>query len=387
MRAPFRMAETDPCAPIAPKRDSKTHPAGACRQKVEVQGSMARKTFEHLEGERRRPDVYEEVTAYVQWGETFRGKYPSLPNEGAYYHYPEHYKLGYWDPTKTRWRSTRWESFRDPNRLTYRSYHELQSEREAGLELVITAARKERAVRYLDPEWVETLRMFFAPMRFAEWGISMAHQYVGRFAISSLVTNPSVLQVFDELRHTQRIAEWTHDLEAEHGGFGGYRTQWLQDPMFQPMREYLERVCVLRDWGEVVVATNLVLEPLLQRVMYRTLSDLGNAHSDSVLPHFAYSVYGDEERHWSWGAALAAMLNEESEENVATTTEWVDKWAPLALRSVEALGPVFSVVGKEQIFDSSLAEARSLTADVLDSARVSGTLLQERPAPVGGEAS
>ena len=140
--------------------------------------------------------------------------------------------------------------------------HEMQSERESALETVIEAARAERAVRYLDPEWVETLRMFFAPMRFAEWGISMAHQYVGRFSISSLITNPSILQVFDELRHTQRIAEWTHDLEAEHGGFGGYRTQWLNDPMFQPMREYLERVCVLRDWGEVVVATNLVLEPL-----------------------------------------------------------------------------------------------------------------------------
>jgi toluene monooxygenase system protein E len=346
---------------------------------------MARKTFEHLEDQRRRPDVYEEVTAYVQWGETFRGKFPNLPNEGANYHYPEHYKLGYWDPTKTRWKSHKWESYRDPNRLTYRSYHEIQSEREAALETVITAARAERAVRYLDPEWVETLRMFFAPMRFAEWGISMAHQYVSRFSISSLITNPSVLQVFDELRHTQRIAEWTNDLEAEHGGFGGYRTQWLQDPMFQPMREYLERVCVLRDWGEVVVSTNLVFEPLLQRVMYRTLSDLGNAHSDSVLPHFAYSLYGDEQRHWSWAAALAAMLNEESDENVATTVEWVESWTPLALRSVEALAPAFSGVGNDHVFDLAIAEARTLAAEVLDSAGMSGTALQHRTAASGAE--
>ena len=105
----------------------------------------------------------------------------------------------------------------------------------------------------------------------------------------------------------------------------------------QPLREYLERVCVLRDWGEVIVATNLVLEPLLQRVLYRTLSDLGNAHSDSVLPHFAYSIYGDEERHWQWGRALAKMVNQESEENTLTTVEWVEKWTPLATRSVEAL--------------------------------------------------
>ncbi len=348
---------------------------------------MARKTFEHLEGGRRRPDVYEEVTAYVQWGETFRGKFPNLPNEGANYHYPEHYKLGYWDPTKTRWTSAQWESYRDPNKLTYRSYHEVQSEREAALEMVIQAARAEHAVRYLDPEWVETLRMFFAPMRFAEWGISMAHQYVGRFAISSLITNPSILQVFDELRHTQRIAEWTHDLEAEHGGFGGYRAQWLQDPMFQPIREYLERVCVLRDWGEAVVATNLVLEPLLQRLLYRTMSDLGNAHSDSVLPHFAYSVYCDEERHWGWAAALAAMLNAESEENLATTIGWVEAWTPLAVASVEALAPVFSGVGNHRVFDAALSEARSLSAEVLDAAGVAGTALQERPAAIGEEAS
>jgi toluene monooxygenase system protein E len=348
---------------------------------------MARKTFEHLEDQRRRPDVYEEVTAYVQWGETFRGKYPELPNEGANYHFPEHYKLGYWDPSKTKWRSQRWEAFRDPNRLTYRSYHELQSERESALEAVITAARAENAVRYLDPVWVETLRLFFAPMRFAEWGVSMAHQYVGRFSISSLITNPSILQVFDELRHTQRIAEWTNDLEQEHGGFGGYREQWLRDPMFQPMREYLERVCILKDWGEVVVATNLVFEPLLQRVMYRALTDLGLAHSDSVLPHFAYSVYGDEERHWSWGAALAAMLNEESDDNVATTVEWVERWTPLALRSVEAFAPIFSTAGKEPLLDSALTEARALSAEVLDSAGISGTTLQSQSVAAGGDAA
>ena len=126
-------------------------------------------------------------------------------------------------------------------------------------------------------------------------------------------------------------------------------TSGCDDPMFQPMREYLERVCVLRDWGEVVVATNLVSSRCCSAVLYRALTDLGNAHSDSVLPHFAYSVYGDEERHWSWAAALAAMLNEESDENLATTAEWIDSWTPLALRSVEALAPVFSVVGNEPV--------------------------------------
>ena len=34
----------------------------------------------------------------------------------------------------------------------------------------------------------------------------MAMQYVSRFAISGLITNAALLQSFDELRHTQRMA-------------------------------------------------------------------------------------------------------------------------------------------------------------------------------------
>jgi hypothetical protein len=326
---------------------------------------MPGRSFEHFETQRRRPDVYEEVTAFMQWGETFRNAFPTLPNEGAGYHFPEDYKLGYWDPSKTKWASSRWESFRDPHKLTYRSYHEVQSEREASLEAVIVAARAENALSYLDPEWIEVLRLFFAPMRFAEWGVSMAHQYVGRFAISGLITNCALLQWFDELRHTQRIAEWTRDLDAAHGGFDDYRRRWLEEAMFQPLREFIERVCVVKDWGEVVVATNLVLEPLLQPVFLTALSDLGNAHRDSVLPHLAYSIGLDEVRHRDWARALAKMLHEESPTNAELTDAWVSSWWPLAESAVSELGAVYTRAGRADLFEQSFAAATQETREAL----------------------
>jgi toluene monooxygenase system protein E len=332
---------------------------------------MAAPTFEHLQGGgRRRPDAYEEVSAFMQWGETFRGKFPDLPHEGVYYHYPPDYKLGYWDPSKTAWKSERWETFRDPYRLTYRSYHEIQSEREAALDAVLSAARAENAIRLLDEEWVAVLRLFFAPMRFAEWGISMAHQYVGRFAISGLIANCAALQWFDELRHTQRIAEWTRDLEAAHGGFADYRRQWLEDELFQPLREYIERVCVCQDWGEVIVSTNLVLEPLLQPVLYAALSQLGTANRDSVLPHFAYSIFLDEERHWGWARALETMLREESEANAELTHTWRNRWQPLAERAVTAFRPVFGKASGEHVFDRAYAEASAEVRKMFEPATI-----------------
>lgn len=318
----------------------------------------------------------------MQWGETYRDKFPLLPNQGAGYHFPEDYKLGFWDPSKTKWKSSEWESFRDPHKLTYRSYHEVQSEREASLEAVVVAARAERALDYLDPQWVEVLRMFFAPMRFAEWGVSMAHQYVGRFAISGLITNCALLQWFDELRHTQRIAEWSRDLDAAHGGFGDYRKQWLEASMFQPLREFIERVCVVKDWGEIVVATNLVLEPLLQPVFLTALSDLGNAHRDSVLPHLSYSFRLDEVRHWDWARALAEMLHRESSDNAEMTAGWVEAWWPLGERAVAEFGAVFTAAGRSDLFEHAYGAAAHETRDALEAIGVSAAA-----APAAGSAA
>jgi hypothetical protein len=219
-------------------------------------------------------------------------------------------------------------------------------------------------------------------MRFAEWGVSMAHQYVGRFAISGLITNCALLQWFDELRHTQRIAEWTRDLDAAHGGFDDYRRRWLEEAMFQPLREFIERVCVVKDWGEVVVATNLVLEPLLQPVFLTALSDLGNAHRDSVLPHLAYSIGLDEVRHRDWARALAKMLHEESPTNAELTDAWVSSWWPLAESAVSELGAVYTRAGRADLFEQSFAAATQETREALQ-ARSAVSILSSDEAEAG----
>jgi toluene monooxygenase system protein E len=325
------------------------------------------KTFEHFAG-RRRTDVYEDVSAYMQWGETFRGAFPDLPQGGAYYHFPEDYKLGYWGPSKTRWKSGHWESFRDPDKLTYRTYIERQSQSEQALESVFDASRATDSLRHIDPEWVNALRGFLPSMRFAEWGVSMAHQYVGRFAISGLIANCAVLQSFDELRHTQRIAEISRELDRVHGGFGGYRETWMSDPMFQPLREMLERICVCQDWGEVIVATNLVLEPLLQPVFLGALQELGAEHRDTVLPHLAYSLSLDEQRHVTWANALAKMLTSEGDENVAVTREWFERWIRHAGAAVTPFERVFESVGRRELFaaayEDALARVKATFAEI-----------------------
>ncbi|MEA2346789.1 MAG: toluene monooxygenase system protein [Thermoleophilaceae bacterium] len=314
------------------------------------------KTFEHFAG-RRRTDVYEDVSAFMQWGEPFRGSFPDLPQDGAYYHFPEDYKLGYWGPSKTRWVSERWEDFRDPAALTYRTYIERQSQSELALEAVLEASRETKSLLHLDAEWVEVLRGFFPAMRFAEWGVSMAHQYTGRFAISGLIANCSVIQAFDELRHTQRIAEVSRELDRAHGGFGDYRETWMSDPKFQSLREMLERICICQDWGEVVVATNLVLEPLLQPVFLGALEELGAEHRDTVLPHLAHALSVDEARHVNWAKALAKMLDEDGGENVATTREWVDRWMPYAEAAVKPFEDVFDALGAKDVFAGIYDEA------------------------------
>ena len=327
--------------------------------------------FAHFEGRRKRPDEYEEVSAYMQWGETFRGVYPDLPYGGTWYHFPERYGFGYWDPKFTALRCVGWEEFRDPNKLTYKSYHAVQSEREQALEAVLMGARASGAVGRLDAKWVDILRSFFPALRFSEWGVSIMHQYVARFSISGLIANCSVLQVFDELRHTQRIAEWTRELESAHGGFSGYRAQWMEDKLFQPLREVTERLLALRDWAEVTVAANVLLEPLLQPVLFRALSDLGTAYGDLVLPHFAYSLHLDEERHFAWGGEFARFVLEHQDEGAETRNHeimqgWVERWLPLVQRATQPFEQVFADAGQADVFAQAYSQAEDGVVEALE---------------------
>jgi hypothetical protein len=303
------------------------------------------KTYVWNRGTKRRPSEYEDVTAFYST--------PAVPFLESQTSHPASSPLP-WHYTKTRigppsldgstLQHEAWETFLDPAEMYYRTYVRQQWEKEQH----VNAALRDAAMLPVDlpSSWVNFLRDFFPPLRYSKWARVQAMQFVIRFVPSSPVDAAVAFQAFDELRATQRIIRRTLDLADRFGGFDDHRRRWLDEPAWQPAREFAERLNATKDWGEVVVACNLCLEPLIEPLIEEVAS-MAAAVGDSGTAAMLASLLTDEVRHRRWSDAFVAMLTGSEAfggSNREILAGWVAKWYPRAVAVIRGIGPMIDGV-------------------------------------------
>ena len=300
--------------------------------------AMVRRTFKWLQDLGRPPNEYEEITVHINWWEPF------------------HYDRAWPRELRSKVKCSNWELFRDPSKLTYRNYNRVQNEKEQQANTIFQSAERVKAIEKFDPMWVETLRHYYPILLYAENTLSKVHQFVTRFAESGLISNCSMFQAFDEIRHVQLLLFWVTALAEKHDpGFSNHKEKWLRDPVAQPLREYSERLLTIEDWVEAVVASDVVLESIMQPFLLETMSDVAQSNDDLFTPNLNFSQLGDEQRHISWSHALVSMLVAEGQQNQTIIQEWVNKWFPYAQNVFNSIGHVLSI---PKIHTFSIDEAR-----------------------------
>src|SRR4051812_35154605 len=147
----------------------------------------------------------------------------------------------------------------------------------------------------------------------------------------------------DEVRRLQRIAYRTAQIAA-HGS--AIHTEdhcrfWEEAEEFQPLRELIERALVAYDWGEAFVATNVVIKPLIDRLINEEIAGtVAIANGDPILANVHFSLDEDARWHREWTAALASVLISDRPASADVVSEWIDRWRPRAVAAVDALAEV-----------------------------------------------
>jgi methane monooxygenase component A beta chain/propane monooxygenase small subunit len=127
-----------------------------------------------------------------------------------------------------------------------------------------------------------------------------------------------------------------------------------------PIREVIERLVVSQDWMEILVAVNLVFEPLVghlakTELFGRRAPSFGDAATPTVL---AQSVV-DADRALESTQALVGLVCADPDHgpaNQAIVAGWVDGWSERCAAAARAFLPTFTVCG---IDADSRAEALS----------------------------
>ncbi len=229
-----------------------------------------------------------------------------------------------------------WEQFRDPDEVVYRTYTRLQDGQEEYVDGLLDEYDQLGHDASLAPEWLAALERFYTPARYMMSALQMGSAYLVQMAPASTITACAGFQEGDDFRWLSRVAYRTRALQIAHplrGFVTSERHSWEQEPAWQGLRELLERALIAYDWGESLVAINLVARPTADEAL-RQLGRAARKNGDTLLGLLIDNQLRDGERSRRWSAGLVRFALEQPS-NKAVIAGWIESWMPLARKALD----------------------------------------------------
>jgi hypothetical protein len=312
--------------------------------------------------EKRKATEYEHYTVGQQ----------SSPEQWLDVDWPLRYDDGRppWSDDSSAIKTKTWADYRDPNKTWQRPYVSQTNQDEQALARLVPVLVKGSA-RGLDSTWAnEVLGKTYAAWPFVEYGLFLALAYAVREARADTIEFATVFQAADRLRVLQDIVLHLDFLADEVSGFSdaGARTAWMEDPSLTPIREVVEHIAASKDWVEIILVTQLILEPLLgylakYELFARGAAVSGDLATATVLAQSAASA----ERGVAIATNLVKLVVADAETGAANAevlAGWVAKWQPMVEKAARAFLPNFATAGGdgEAALGRALANVESVLA-------------------------
>tara|TARA_R100000005_G_scaffold83854_1_gene51786 strand:- start:75282 stop:76262 length:981 start_codon:yes stop_codon:yes gene_type:complete len=280
----------------------------------------------------------------------FGDKPASRYQEASYDIAPEqnfHYRP-FWQPDKELFDKSRtavvmedWNVHKDPRQYYYGTYvqaraklQEITESNYAFFEKRGSAGRMSEAVR------AKIIRCL-VPLRHAELGANMNNMFAFSNGTATVVNQGFLYNAMDRLGIAQYLSRIGLLLDGNSTeSLTLAKEYWMTDPAWQGLRRYIENVLCVKDWFEVFIAQDVVLDTLLYDLIYRQFDDAITEQGGSdlaMLIEFMQEWHKDSSR---WVDATLKTTVEESDHNRTTIKRWVDDWREKAVADLAPLADI-----------------------------------------------
>ena len=328
--------------------------------------SSTSRTFNYFKPAKLRATTYEDVTIDVQ---PDPARYLTQGWIYGFADSPGGYPLDW-----TKLASSDWHAFRDPNQEWEQTIYRNNSAVVRQIGLNLENAKRAKAYSHWNSAWVHFIERNLGAWMHAEHGLGM-HVFTPaqRLAPSNSINNAMAVNAAHKLRFAQDLALFNLDLSESEIDFDGtaHRDAWQNDPVWQGVRENVELLTTITDWGELLFATNIVFESLVG-VLFRSdlMMQISSRNGDYISPTIVGAGENDYNRDLSYSRVLFAMLTKDAEHgeaNKAVLDEWVAKWVPISLKAARELQPIWSQPHEKVVtFDDSRRSAKAAFRDTLN---------------------
>ncbi|MCE1240072.1 MAG: aromatic/alkene monooxygenase hydroxylase subunit beta [Azonexaceae bacterium] len=292
--------------------------------------------------------------------ERFGDKPASRYQEGSYNIQQEsifHYRPAWdadrvlFDKKRTQIRMKDWYALKDPRQFYYGAYTIARARQQEAAESSFDMI-EERGLAELLPDELKQLALdILLPMRHVAWGGNMGNAYISAYGYGTVITQPCLYHAMDHLGVAQYLTRIGLVLDGPEA-LATAKEAWMSGPDWQPMRRHVENLLVLEDWFEIFVAQNLVLEGLLNPMLYDHLDADFSARGGTAISMMTrfMAEWSTETAKWIDAQIKAAAA--ESPENRNVLSAWVRQYRAATL---EALAPIAGRAFGEHA-DETLAE-------------------------------
>jgi hypothetical protein len=270
-------------------------------------------------------------------------------------------------------RSSDWQAYRDPAQLWQRPYVAMCSVEEQALDYLVPAALQDGLVDDINARWrTEVMGKYLAAWPYVDYGLFLALSYATREALSDTVLFTVAFSASDRMRHLQDVVQSIFQIQDHLPTFTDAAAQgaWMKDPVLVPTRRIVELIASCRDWVEVLVAINLVFEPVVGHLAKdEFFARFASHNGDGVLPVILASARRDIQRHLESTSELVRMLLADplhGAGNREVISSWVERWSTPCYGAAEALGGLFSLDGiTTGPFETALERTRLRHQEIL----------------------
>ena len=285
--------------------------------------------------------------------ERFGDKPASRYQEGSYNIQQEHifhYRPAWdaervlFDKKRTKIQMQDWYALKDPRQYYYGAYTIARARQQEAAESSFEMIEDRGLAELIPAELKQTALDVLVPMRHVEWGGNMGNAYITAYGYGTVITQPCLYHAMDHLGVAQYLTRIGLVLDGPEA-LDVAKEAWMSGALWQPMRRHVENLLVLQDWFEIFVAQNLVLEGLLNPMLYDYLDADFSANSGTAISMMTRFMAEWSAESAKWVDAQIKVVAAESPENKAQLSEWVKQYRS-ATR--EALAPIVQRAFGEQ---------------------------------------
>lgn len=257
------------------------------------------------------------------------------------------------DPRRTALKMEDWYALKDPRQFYYGNYVQQRAKMQETAESNFSFFEKRNLADLLSEEVKEKIIRLLVPLCHVETAANMNNVYGTAHGYGTAITQAMLFEGMDRFGVAQYFSRIALVLDGNTGEkLNEAKQHWMDNKVWQGLRAYAEKTLVTKDWFEVFIAQNIVLDTLINDLYYNQFDQwLGENGAQDVSMLLELMINRSKESA-RWSDAVLKTVAKESEENATQLKAWISTWR---VKAQEALAPL----AEELLGDQALADAFS----------------------------